>query len=249
MVSPELPYSRRAAAKGVGRWEGVDVRPHSDRSPPKSVLGCGNVGLCFRYGRSHRYEGCQDCLRPYFLELVDRRRCSVPALVHPDVRGVVHHRHHCRREKLSRHGRGEPLEPSQFQDSLQPLDRGFDDVLSVLEFSVHDDPEDLDVLPGPHLLSFDGEGCQVGFVRFVGKVNDGCLVRFECRATPSFLCKGVGDKGFYPFAIAFRRRTCDPRCKVVHKGDGTPVAIDPPLYQIRIKEEELQTRSSSRRLA
>lgn len=89
-----------------------------------------------------------------------------------------------------------------------------------------------------HNLPLDREWLCVGLIDFASEVYDCCLLDVECRTTPCLSVQGVPNDGFDAFPVALRRRSRDPRRKVIHKGYRTTTAVGSSLYEVCVEEEK-----------
>lgn len=94
------------------------------------------------------------------------------------------------------------------------------------------------MLFGSDILSFDGERLWVRLVRLVGEMNNCRLLCFKCRTTSSFPVKSLVDNCFDTRLVTLRRQACDLGCEIINKGYCSSVAVNPPLYQVRVEKEE-----------
>ena len=108
----------------------------------------------------------------------------------------------------------------------------------VLELGVHDHSKDLGTVSGLNDLSLNSKGLQVGFVHLIGEMNNCRLFCFKCRTTSPFLVQRFVGNCFDTAPVTLCRWAGDPCYKIIHKGYGSSVVINPPLHQICIEEEE-----------
>jgi hypothetical protein len=111
-------------------------------------------------------------------------------------------------------------------------------VFLVFEFRIHYDAKDLDMVFGLHGLSLNGEWLRVQFVGLRGKVYNGSFLCFKRRSTPSFPVECLIDDCFNTLPVALRGRSGHSRGEVIHESNRSSLAVDLPLYEVCVEEEE-----------
>lgn len=108
----------------------------------------------------------------------------------------------------------------------------------VLEFRVHENPQDLGMVSRHHGLSLDCERPLVRFVDLGSEVYDSCFVCLKSRSAPFLLVECISDNCFNTFPITLCSWPGHPRGKIVHERDCSALAVDLSLYEVCVEKEE-----------